>query len=96
MGADRDRFHIVNENFYLDNDCCRLEATIRHHNIKLVIIDPLTSFLGRSHNMNTAQSIGNLMRELSRVAFTTGASIVVVCHLVKNASYNWCYPLKCS
>ena len=35
--------------------------------------------------MNTAQSIGNLMRELSRVAFMTGAAIVVVCHLTKNA-----------
>ena len=35
--------------------------------------------------MNTAQSVGNLMRELSRVAFTTGAAIVVVCHLTKNA-----------
>ena len=85
MGADRDRFHIVDEPFYLDNDCKRLEATIKALNIRLVIIDPLTSFLGRQHNMNTAQSIGNLMRDLSRVAFTTGAAVIVVCHLTKNA-----------
>ena len=85
MGADRDRFHIIDEPFYLDNDCRRLEATINAYNIRLVIIDPLTSFLGKNHNMNTAQSVGNLMRELSRVAFTTGAAIVVVCHLTKNA-----------
>jgi len=88
MGADRDRFHIVDEPFYLDNDCKRLEATIKALNIRLVIIDPLTSFLGRNHNMNTAQSIGNLMRELSRVAFTTDSAIVVVCHLTKNACGN--------
>ena len=85
MGADLERFHIVDEPFYLDNDCRRLEATIKHHNIRLAIIDPLTSFLGKSHNMNTAQSIGNLMRELSRVAFTADCSLVAVCHLTKNA-----------
>lgn len=85
MGADLDRFRFVDEPFYLDNDCKRLEATIMAHHSKLVIIDPLTSFLGNKHNMNTAQSIGNLLRELSRVAFTTGAAIVAVCHLTKNA-----------
>jgi RecA-family ATPase len=84
-GADCDRFHIVNESFILDNDCNRLESTINALNARLTIIDPLTSFLGRSHNMNTAQSIGNLMRELSRVAFTTGSVIVVVAHMTKNA-----------
>ena len=49
-----------------------------------MIIDPLTSFLGNKHNMNTAQSIGNLLRELSRVAYVTGAAIVAVCHLTKS------------
>jgi RecA-family ATPase len=85
MGANRDRFHIVDEPFVLDNECKRLEKTINALNICMVIIDPLTSFLSRSHNMNTAQGIGNLMRELSRVAFTTGAVIVVISHMTKNA-----------
>jgi RecA-family ATPase len=85
MGADLDRFHIVDEPFMLDSECKRLEATINALNIRLAIIDPLTSFLGRSYNMNTAQSIGNLMRELSRVAFTTGAALVVICNMTKNA-----------
>ena len=86
MGANRDRFHFVSESFYLDDDCKRLEATIRELNARLVIFDPLTTFLSSKHNMNTAQSVGNLMRALSRAAFNTGAAIVVVCHLVKNAS----------
>ena len=86
MGADLERFHFVDEPFWLDNDCKRLEATIRNLNIRLAIIDPLTSFLGKNHNMNTAQSVGNLMRALSRVAFTTGSVLVVVCHLTKNAA----------
>ena len=86
MGADLERFHFVREAFYLDNDCSRLEATINELNARLVIIDPLTSFLSKNHNMNTAQSVGNLMRALSRAAFTTGSVIVVVCHLTKNAS----------
>ena len=86
MGADLERVHIVDEPFVLDSECKRLETTINALNARLCIIDPLTSFLGRNYNMNTAQSIGNLMRELSRVAFTTGAAIVVVCHMTKNAN----------
>jgi len=86
MGADLERFHFVDEPFYLEDDCKRLEATIRELNIRMTIVDPLTSFLSRNHNMNTAQSVGNLMRELSRVAFTTDSVLVVVCHLTKNAS----------
>jgi len=86
MGADLDRFHFINEPFLLDNDCRRLENTIKELDIRMAVIDPLTSFLGKNHNMNTAQSVGNLMRALSRVAFATGSVIVVVCHLTKNAT----------
>jgi len=86
MGADLDRFHLVSEAFYLDNDSSRLEATIKELKARLVIIDPLTSFLSNNHNMNTAQSVGNLMRTLSRVASATDSVIVVVCHLTKNAT----------
>ena len=86
MGADLERFHFVSESFYLDDDCKRLENTINELDARLVIFDPLTTFLSKTHNMNTAQSVGNLMRALSRAAFNTGAAIVVVCHLVKNAS----------
>ena len=86
MGADLDRFHFVDEPFCLDNDCQRFEATIKALNVRMAIVDPLTSFLSKSHNMNTAQSVGNLMRSLSRAAFVTNSVIVVVCHLVKNAS----------
>jgi RecA-family ATPase len=86
MGADRDRFEFQTEPFYLDNDCRRLENTIRKLNSRLVIFDPLTSFLSSRHNMNTAQSVGNLMRELSRTAFSTDSAIIIICHLTKNAS----------
>lgn len=86
MGANLDRFHFVTESFYLDNDCKRLEDTINELGVRLVIFDPLTTFLSKNHNMNTAQSVGNLMRALSRVAASTGTAIVVVCHLTKNAS----------
>ena len=86
MGADLDRFHFASEAFYLEDDCGRLEATIKAFNARLVIIDPLTSFLSKNHNMNTAQSVGNLIRALSRAACNTGAVIVVVCHLTKNAT----------
>ena len=35
MGADLDRFHFVDEPFYLDNDCRRLEATSRRAMLNL-------------------------------------------------------------
>ena len=86
IGADLERVHFLNENYYFDDECKRLEATIRNLNARLVVIDPLISFLGRSYSMNTAQSVGNLMRELSRVAAATDSVIVVICHLSKNSS----------
>ena len=86
MGADLERFILPDEPFYLDNDCKRLENTIREFGIRLVIIDPLTAVLSPKHNMNIAQSVGNLMRGLSRVAFTTDCAIVVVCHMTKSSS----------
>ena len=87
MGANQKRFHFLNEQFYLDDDCTLFENTIRHLNVRMVVIDPLTQFLSGRHNMNTAQSVGNLMRELSAVAARTNTVIVVVSHVAKN-SYN--------
>jgi RecA-family ATPase len=86
MGADLERFILPDEPFYLDNDCKRFENTIREFDIRLVIIDPLTAVLSPKHNMNIAQSVGNLMRGLSRVAFTTNSAIVIVCHMSKSSS----------
>lgn len=84
MGANLERIHYVSENFVFDGDFKRLEDTIKVLKIKFVIIDPLTSFLGKNYNMNTAQSIGTLMRDLSRVAFNTGVAIAIVSHVTKN------------
>ena len=96
MGADRDRIDLQTEVFHLDNDCRVLENTIRKLKSRLVIFDPLTSFLSSKHNMNTAQSVGNLVRELSCTAFNTDSTIVLICHLLYENSYNKCYTLKCS
>jgi hypothetical protein len=92
MGANRERLHIINEPFVFGNDCKRLQDTIIALGAKLVIIDPFTSFLSKSHNMNAAQSVGNLIRDLSKVAHDTGTAIVIVCHLTKNVlgkEINW-------
>jgi hypothetical protein len=84
MGANLDRIIFPDKQFFLDNDCTLLENTIRVLNTRLVIFDPLTSVLSQKHNMNIAQSIGNLLRGLSRVAFTTNSAIVIVTHMAKN------------
>jgi len=86
MGANLDRIHYVSENFVFDADFKRLEDTIKALKINLIVVDPLGSFLGKNYNMNTAQSIGTLMRDLSRVAFNTGVAIVVISHVTKNPS----------
>jgi len=86
IGADRSKIAFINEVYRLTSDCSALEDTIRKLNSRLVIIDPITQYLDSKFNMNIAQGVGSVMRELSRVAAQTDSTIVCIVHLTKNAS----------
>ena len=86
MGADCERVRLPEESFYLEDGCALLKNTILAYDARMVILDPVASFLSRSHNMNIAQQVGNLMRELSGVATDTNSILCLVNHVSKNSS----------
>jgi hypothetical protein len=53
-------------------------------NAKLVVIDPLMAFLGENVNAMNDQNARRALFPLSRLAETTGATVLVVRHLNKN------------
>jgi AAA domain len=71
----------------LDNDCQRLEQEIKRiGNVALVVIDPITNYLG-SKKMNLEEEIrGGILMPLSDVAKNNNCSIVTVGHLNKRGA----------
>ena len=71
----------------LDSDCQRLEEKIRQiGNVALVVIDPITNYLGRA-KMNLEEEIrGGILMPLSQVARNHHCSIITVGHLNKRGS----------
>jgi len=71
----------------LDSDCQRLEKQIAQvGNVALIVIDPITNYLGRA-KMNLEEEIrGGILMPLSQVAKNHHCSIVTVGHLNKRGS----------
>lgn len=64
---------------YMDG---RIERAITDTNAKLIIIDPVQAFWGRA-NMNAANSVRPVLKQLGAVAERTGCAVVLVGHLRK-------------
>lgn len=85
-GADMERVRvIVEDDAMLSLTDPRLELAIRQNNVKLLIMDPIQAYLGPDVDMNRANEIRPLFRYLGGVAERTGAAIVLIGHLNKNA-----------
>ena len=85
-GADMERVRvIVEDEKMLSLTDPRLEMAIRQHNVRLLIMDPIQAYLGADVDMNRANEIRPLFRYLGGVAERTGAAIVLIGHLNKNA-----------
>ena len=85
-GADMERVRvIVEDNAMLSLTDPRLELAIKQNNVKLLIMDPIQAYLGPDVDMNRANEIRPLFRYLGGVAERTGAAIVLIGHLNKNA-----------
>lgn len=63
-----------------------IEKAISETGAKLLVLDPLQSFMGEHIDMNRANSVRPLMQHLKKIAATTGCAIVLVGHLNKNIS----------
>jgi hypothetical protein len=71
----------------LDNDCQRLEQEIKRiGNVALVVIDPITNYLG-TKKMNLEEEIrGGILMPLADVAKNNNCAIVTVGHLNKRGA----------
>lgn len=68
-------------------DAPRLARAIRRGKVALVIIDPISSFLGDTKDIANAEVRAALM-PLAKVAHETGAAIVMVQHNAKSSEYS--------
>jgi putative DNA primase/helicase len=87
VGADLERCHILRESgggFSLADDLSRLETAITAiEDVALVIIDPITAYLGSINSHNNAQVRG-LLGPLGELATRCGAAVLAVSHLSKS------------
>jgi hypothetical protein len=86
-GADLDRCHILRESgggFSLADDLPRLETALAAiEDVALVIIDPISAYLGAVNSHNNAQVRG-LLGPLADLATRCGAAVLAISHLSKS------------
>ena len=71
------------DNITLDDD--GIEEAIKHSGAKLLVLDPIQSFVGENVDMNRANSIRPRMKKLKEMAERTGCAVVLIGHLNKNS-----------
>jgi len=90
--ADLNRIICIDETEYslslLDE---RIERAVKSTNAKLMILDPLQGYLGRGIDMNRANEIRDVLKQLTFVADQTGCAIVLIGHLNKAVGANSAY-----
>lgn len=69
-------------NFFEDNG---IEQAIIETKAKLLVLDPIQSFLGEAVDMNRATSVRPFLTRLSEIAKRTGCAIVLIGHLNKSS-----------
>ena len=83
FGANCDMVHVIDEDEQaLSLSDGRIEQTVIETNAKLLIIDPLQAYLGGA-NMNSANGVRPLMKQLGTVAAQHGCAVLLVGHLHK-------------
>ena len=91
-GADQDRVLNIAEDAnsltLLDE---RIEVAIVQTGAKLMILDPIQGYLGGKVDMNRANEIRTVLRNVAAVAERTGCAIVLVGHLNKATGANSAY-----
>ena len=91
-GADQDRvLNIVEDTSSLTLLDERIEAAIQQTGAKLMILDPIQGYLGGKIDMNRANEIRSVLKNVAAVAERTGCAIVLVGHLNKAAGASSAY-----
>lgn len=83
-GGDVDRIFFIDERSQaLSFSDERIGETIRRTGAKLIIFDPLTSYIGADISINLANEVRSRMNYLIEVAKATGCAIIIVGHMNK-------------
>lgn len=91
-GADESRIlNIVEDNKSLSLLDERIEKAIVQTGAKLMILDPMQGYLGDKIDMNRANEIRTVLKNVAAVAERTGCAIVLVGHLNKASGISSAY-----
>jgi RecA-family ATPase len=96
IGADLDRIHVIDgvrrskgsgeSTFALDRDLVALERKLRAlRDVRLVIIDPITAYLGRDTDSHKNADVRALLAPLASLAERHKVAILCVTHLSKGS-----------
>lgn len=89
IGADIDKIRVIDTAFTLDDEGVDiLRREILSHEPTLVVIDPLTNFMGGGVDMYRPNEANAFMRPLHRLAKEFDIAILIARHLRKQASDN--------
>jgi hypothetical protein len=83
--ANLARIHVLTTPLLLPDDVVALKAEIDKHAAKLVILDPLDSFLAKGIDSNKSSDVRGALSKLKDLAAATGTAIVIVRHLNKDS-----------
>lgn len=83
-GADCEKVaYICDEEETLTLDDSRIEKSVSETHAKLLVLDPLQSFLSQNGDLQNAIRIRILMKKLKIIAEKHGCAVVLICHLNK-------------
>ena len=83
-GGDTDRLLFINEKEqYLSFSDERLLEAIRQTKAKLIVLDPLSAYIGESTSINSANEVRRQFRPLIDIAKEQGCAILIVHHMNK-------------
>jgi len=91
-GADCSRIAFIDESekgFSLNDT--RIESVLKDTGARLMIIDPLQAYLGENSEMNRADGIRPIMKQLTAIADRTGCAIIIIGHMNKASSAKGIY-----
>ena len=91
-GANCTRIKIINEEKRaLTFDDPRLEQSILKENTRLLILDPLSAYIGPTVSMNLANEVRGAFRKLYAMAQRTRCAVLIVAHMNKMSGINALY-----
>ena len=91
-GANCARIKIINEEKRaLTFDDPRLEQSILRENAQLLILDPLSAYIGPTVSMNQANEVRGAFRSLYAMAQRTGCAVLIVAHMNKMSGISALY-----